>query len=132
MWGAYSMRISIFSLCTEWEALEKSTKCKAVCRCVALMPSIVRQTFRICPTVDLFFKNHFGFYGATFLLRVVFCWEALNCNFFFCSWGECDSSIVFIFFTDLRSLFGKGSMQISLHRSLTSPLYVALQNWSRF
>lgn len=46
---------STFPLCTDTNALEKSTKCKAFCRFLALTPSVIRHTVRICPTVNLFF-----------------------------------------------------------------------------
>ena len=45
----------------ESKALEKSTNNNTAGRFLALTPSIIRRTVRICPTVDLSFLKPFWF-----------------------------------------------------------------------
>ena len=111
------------------KGLEKCTKSKAAYRFLTLPPSIIRRTVRICPTVDLFFYEiRFGFSGAPSLLRAVFCWRQWVVDFW-CNRSECDSSSIFA--KPKSPFFGNGSMQPSVHLSITSPLYRVLYRWSK-
>ena len=51
----------IFKRCIESNALEKSTKSIVAGRCFPFTHSMMRRMVRICPDVDLFWRNPFWF-----------------------------------------------------------------------
>lgn len=69
-YGNYCLRLGIigqkdilhFLLCTESKAPKKNTKGSRF-----FVPSIIRRTLRICPTVDRFFRKSFSVFRGTFV-----------------------------------------------------------------
>ena len=118
-----------FSPMNRIKGLEKCTKSKAAYRFLTLPPSIIRRTVRICPIVDLFFMKsvlvspehllYFGLYSVGGSELQIF--------------GAIGVSVIPLqFFAKPKSpFFGNGSMQPSVHLSITSPLYRVLYRWSK-